>query len=110
MKIIALILALLIQVVTCIPCGDAIECNNVSVNTVANENQKHQHDTHNHEVETCSPFCACGCCATIAGFLIFDAVNVEFATKLEVQPQYLIGAFQFISFEDQSIWQPPQLV
>lgn len=59
------------------------------------------------ELDLCSPFCVCDCCAILDTVTIF---NTPFTPRLDLiiraVPQYCTPIFQGIYF---SIWQPPQL-
>ena len=107
MKYLALLLSLLMQVLTCLPCSDTEECRPVTAH-VANDGIP-SHEDHRHENERCSPFCVCSCCAAVTVCIpeIYPLMPVP--EKFETAISYIMGQEQFHSHEDQKIWQPPQL-
>jgi len=60
-----------------------------------------------HENETCSPFCNCFCCGSIAVVVsvLSEIVSTEFRTEKAVQPEII--KIKNISF---TVWQPPKTV
>lgn len=106
-KYLAFILGLLLQVLTCFPCSDTEECTPVQITVT--DHPVTTHDNHRHENESCSPFCVCSCCAAVTVFVpeiypLFPEIK-----KFETRATYIIGQEQLHSYEDQNIWQPPQL-
>jgi hypothetical protein len=65
------------------------------------------HQQHNHDAESCTPFCTCSCCAS----------SVFFASQLKtpgdkpgtLQVQHPLYNLSFTSFAASCIWQPPKM-
>jgi hypothetical protein len=104
MKFLFGFLAIFLLYLSCLPCGDKVECSakaQVKISTSTN------HQDHKHSSEACTPFCNCSCCAA-------SAFN---APLLKVQAAKIY--FQSVKFplhnEDcntevfYSIWQPPKI-
>jgi len=102
MKLFAYILSLYILLLIGIPCGDASGCNMLHESGIASPSTEHHHN----DVDHCSPFCTCDCCACPAAnpdnvndftiFSLFQKYNSEFSSA------YISALFI-------SIWQPPKL-
>jgi hypothetical protein len=105
MKFIAFIMALLILVLSVLPCADNTFA--MKAEKVKTEISNFAHQESDPHADACSPFCICSCCA---GFSIFyPLAKIEFAA-LAHKPAYtsLLAAPVFkIALP---IWQPPQLV
>lgn len=105
MRITAIILSLLILILSCIPCGDAI-ASHVPHNTTTSDSRTT--DEESDHMDLCSPFCQCSCCATFSivnvpvgiTFKVFDPVGSIYTDHINV-------AVIEISLP---VWQPPQLV
>jgi len=108
-KFISSILAVLVLVLSCVPCSDA---TGSPVSTQMPEALEQaaggHHDDHDHGVELCTPFCTCACCASTA-LPVFHSLELKpvpptaervFAVYLPHPPTEV-----FLP-----IWQPPQLV
>lgn len=65
------------------------------------------HPVNPHEDETCSPFCNCFCCGSIAIAVsaLPKIVSLEFNSPQIVQPEII--KIRNVSF---SVWQPPKTV
>ena len=107
MKIFALIMAVIVLALSCIPCMDdayAMNTNSITIETLtSNKNQQEQQHNGN---DFCSPFCTCNCCAGFA----FSSSSIK------VQPIIHVTAKKYSSYLSSSaiaislpIWQPPQL-
>ncbi|MCK9203811.1 MAG: hypothetical protein M0P58_05155 [Bacteroidales bacterium] len=101
-RILAILLALYILVLTFIPCVDetlhCCEITHLALTTTTNDTHSDQHDT-------CSPFCTCSCCSlameiTLPMVMIF--VNSD-PLRLEVWDIIPLHS-SLIS----SIWEPPK--
>lgn len=104
MKFFAFILAILVLVVSIMPCADgAIAMNKSEIKTEISK-AIHQHDVPNHDI--CSPFCQCARCA---GFTITHFPS-SFVIPVTVNKQ--ISSFLPSEIIDITlpILQPPQLV
>lgn len=105
MKFLACILSIYILVLTTLPCHDTNECeDNAKVQMSQNMTNNSQEVP---DVDLCSPFCDCNCCASITVQSIFK-IDFTFDTFFTVQyPKYISD---FSSFNFTSIWQPPKLI
>jgi len=67
---------------SCLPCGDGIECNEKApIEISATDN----HREHNHESEACTPFCTCSCCAVSIFYSGFSKIqDVKFIWLLVI--------------------------
>lgn len=86
------------------PCGDIQDCN-VKVESKISATDNHQQ--HNHDAESCTPFCSCSCCAASVFFSPFaktQAAQVAFQST-----KYSLYDVAFNSEVFSSIWQPPKL-
>ncbi|WP_434086990.1 DUF6660 family protein [Sphingobacterium faecium] len=104
MKILVYILSLYFIALTLIPCADQVQVFSYGQETGA----RHvNHEDLNH-TDNCSPFCICSCCSIV--------LNIEPITAISFVVIFLHSkgeiAYEnnFYSFNDSSIWQPPQLV
>ena len=103
MRQLALILSIFILTLSTVPCSDGMDCNEQGVDL------NDDHTNHEHNEDTCTPFCSCACCG-IAGIVLS-------APKLFVisQEGYNYTTFitqynsDFISSYFYSFWQPPKL-
>ena len=110
-KVTAFILAVLVLVLSCIPCADiSAELQLASsLSKVAGEEPGHSHEEHQDCIDLCSPLCHCACCA---GFSIIYRLNSipqqqAVAERPVYTEKYITAALIDISLP---IWQPPQLV
>jgi hypothetical protein len=100
------IFSLYILLLSIAPCGDSDDCN---VKKTKTEFSSNDHSTHNHDTESCSPFCHCACCGqTITFHPIFSTI-LKFERPLSIVKAVSIYDQHFISNYFASIWQPPQL-
>ncbi len=101
MKFIAVILAVLVSVLTTIPCDSTCgELTDV-------EAQFHSQDEHGDhaEADNCSPFCVCNCCQT--NIVLIETTNElsdEFTTIVHISK---IKAFN--STSSFGLWRPPKV-
>jgi len=103
MKIFACILSVYIMVLTAIPCVDKPEDITMQKMEITQNNT----DSHQNDVDHCSPFCTCNCCASPV-IQLNVLVNFEgFPFLLESYSSEL--ATDFVSCPTKSIWQPPRL-
>lgn len=105
MKLIAFIMALLVLVLSVLPCADsafAMKADKAETELIKSAHQ----ESVPHE-DACSPFCICSCCAGFS--ILYPLSKIEFAvsrhkpdhTSLLTAPVFKIAL---------PIWQPPQLV
>lgn len=105
MKLLTIILASYLIVLSLLPCSDK---RNVAVS--GKENRKisvlvnYQRD--HHKTDNCTPFCHCSCCSTTVLFQTVAVVNAH-EWKTSIQKVYFVESF--VSHDEKSIWQPPQL-
>jgi hypothetical protein len=74
---------------------------------VENNTPRQQHENHG-DVDLCSPFCHCTCCATYT--VINNVVTLPERTEVALCPvftEYLSADLIEISLP---VWQPPQLI
>ena len=103
MKIFTFFLAILVFVLSCIPCMDsayALTNGKAVIEKSSSSNQQHK------EADPCSPFCTCNCCS---GFIFL-------LTSLKVEPVVHFIKKQYCSYLSSSaikislpVWQPPQI-
>lgn len=105
MKFIAFIMAILVIVLSCIPCKDfpfAIKAGKGKME-LSKSSGKQAAD----HPDACSPFCQCACCA---GF----PLNHQFAEVVALLPVYYVQCEAIYHASVVSIslpvWEPPQLV
>ena len=108
MKATAFILAILVLILSCLPCADiAIEQQFASHSTEVAGAHGHSHEDHKDGIDLCSPLCHCACCA---GFSILYRLNTiplkHVSVERPVYTEYLGASLIDISLP---IWQPPQL-
>ena len=104
MKYFFFILSCFMLYLSCLPCSDSKECNEKTETniSVAGNHQQHEHDT-----ESCTPFCTCSCCSiTVYYTSIFKMPSVKFkflSVKYALQKTALNTEVYY------SIWQPPKI-
>ncbi|OSZ77177.1 hypothetical protein CAP36_12240 [Chitinophagaceae bacterium IBVUCB2] len=89
---------------SCLPCGDIQDCN---VKTEAKISATDNHQQHNHDAETCTPFCTCSCCAASAFSSPFSKAQATYVAFQSAK--HLLYDVAFNSEVFSSIWQPPQI-
>ncbi|MFN4248547.1 MAG: DUF6660 family protein [Flavipsychrobacter sp.] len=109
MRLTASILAILVLILSCLPCADmgAMPITKVDNSSLLTKPVKEHSDNHK-EVDLCSPFCHCACCAGFS--IIYSSVVIPDRIQIVVPPLHT----DFISSDvieiSLPIWQPPQLV
>lgn len=103
-KLIAILLALQLLLVSIVPCVDSDACEDDADTAVAVE-------IHNHlpaEQDNCSPFCISSCCTP---HFASHAVEV-FDLSAAPNPIHILTPYsdRFLPKRMQNIWQPPRLV
>lgn len=88
------------------PCADRVSPNSAPV---VDLEINHDHESHSHELDLCSPFCICNCCGV-------HILNLKTVALFESLPMVTfikspISTYkeEFFSKFSHSIWQPPQL-
>lgn len=105
MKFLTLIFSIYLLGLSCLPCADKDECNNINTTTkisTSADNEK-QHPGN----ESCTPFCSCTHCPASA----FCQSIVPYKIPKIIFPsvEYPVYEISFSSKNSFSIWQPPQL-
>ena len=108
MRCLSFILALLIAVLTLVPCDD------ININNIENETSSlsidvdHKNHHNEHHSDDCSPFCACNCCQTPS--IVNSSVNFVSNTVFIDKQKFDLPRDIPQSSIDCSIWRPPQTV
>ena len=106
MKWSAFLLGIYVLLLSFLPCADSRECNVASGPRVMV--LKSGHEGHDHQQESCTPFCICACCGTVTIFQ--QAVSFPVPPKrLQERPEFH-DVISFHSYDFHTVWQPPQLV
>jgi hypothetical protein len=102
MKLFATILSVYFLVLTAIPCMDEPEDRSVQKSEISPKTS----ESHHNDIDHCSPFCTCNCCATpvVNHDTIMEFICVKFS---EFNFPNYCSRFSNAYFV--SIWQPPQL-
>jgi hypothetical protein len=104
MKFFFFLMGCLIIYLSCLPCGDSRDCDATAAEKISTAGN---HQEHQHESESCTPFCTCSCCAIsvfYAPLLKTHFAKIIFQTT--EYPNYLVA---FNKEVYQSIWQPPKI-
>jgi hypothetical protein len=92
-----------------LPCADKEECNDEKTKTSLAINLDSEHQSHEDEEESCSPFCTCLCCGQVITNLFClikeEKNNQSFFSKNISDYK---NTFHLSSYLDR-IWQPPKL-
>ena len=104
MKIFTYLFAVYILALTTLPCVDKPEELVMQKSEFTKSTTTHHHQS---DIDLCSPFCTCNCCAS-------PVIQPDLAISFESFPillqsihtEYVSG---FISYPSASIWQPPRL-
>ena len=104
MKFFTLIMSFFLLYISCLPCGDRLECN---AKTEQKISAKTNHQQHKHTSEACTPFCTCSCCAASAFHQPF--AKQQILKQMFQSVKYHIQNDLFLSQEFSSIWQPPKI-
>jgi hypothetical protein len=106
MKFLFSFLSVLIIYLSCLPCSDS---NDDGENLKIEEkvSATTDHNKHSHSKETCSPFCACSCCASSAVYYLL--ARTPTSKPIFQSEKYLVFNTAFNSEVYCSIWQPPKL-
>jgi len=103
MKFLAFLLSFYILVLNVIPCVDVPKDNTrqtISLSKSSNEN-------HQQDIDHCSPFCTCDCCATP---FVFNEYIIHFDCFLNFQKIQSEFSYSYHSSTYADIWQPPKIV
>ncbi len=109
MKILTIIFAVYFVLLAAMPCADRATANYEQVIAIETIDANHNHDSHTHELDLCSPFCICNCCGV-------HIMNLKTVVLYESLPMVAfirtpISTYktEFFSKFSNTIWQPPQL-
>src|ERR1700751_461250 len=103
MKLLHLVFSIYLLFLSSFACTDEYGATNERAASQISTNQT----SNPHEDETCSPFCICACCGSLA---------VHFSARMQQSPQEIV--FNNFSIAEEknviaislSVWQPPKLV
>ncbi len=109
MRVTAFILAILVLIISCMPCSDMhdIAMAKRAYHSVVSKNGSHQQDNGRNDLDLCSPFCHCSCCG---GFSVMQAVTIPQRLIVKIQPIYTEYVSADVINISLPVWQPPQLV
>ncbi len=102
MKLFHILLSIYILALSSLSCTDVDDIHAKKVTSEISSGQP----ANPHEDETCSPFCICTCCGSMA---------VHFSEKTPVSPtEFVFSNFSFSQENDVidisfSVWQPPKI-
>jgi hypothetical protein len=102
MRIIIYILSLNILVLIAIPCIDLPQDNLLHRIELSTKTS----DSHQNDLEHCSPFCTCYCCSSP---IFYQTYTFQLYSFSLVKEYYSDNHFDFVSSAYTSIWQPPEL-
>ena len=97
-------LSFYILILSFIPCADASECDIKQTTSLVSQN----HSEHEHDSETCSPFCICVCCG-FQGYTIPFTPPIKIAAKYNSDNLFIFYKLFFINHFSSKIWQPPKI-
>lgn len=106
MRLIAIILAIMVFFLSCLPCADVDALPLANVKTEMSKKSSHEHKSE-HKDE-CSPFCHCSCCATFC--VIKVPLIFQFTPKEHIARVYTVHFAEEVHEISLPVWQPPQLV
>ena len=69
MRLFAFILSIIILALSVVPCSDNDNCNQPTTELSSD------HSGHEHQEDSCTPFCTCSCCGC-AGFVLAPILNI----------------------------------
>ncbi len=105
MRLTASILALLIIILSCLPCADidAMPTSKPITEKVQVPAQDHKHN----EKDLCSPFCHCSCCSTYS--VVNVPIHLPEKVEFSITPIYTSILSDEVIEISLPIWQPPRL-
>lgn len=86
-----------------LPCGDGRECN---VKEQEQTSLPAAENGHEHEPESCTPFCTCNCGAAASFIYLVNQQNTT-SSAVEKVKFFSLPPF-FESYHACSVWQPPR--
>jgi hypothetical protein len=105
MKWSTFLLGMYILLLSFLPCADSKECTAFGEQRIS---ALAGHEGHNHQQESCTPFCICACCGTVTFFQQVTLFPVPH-TQLQERPEFH-NVLSFHSYDFHTVWQPPQLM
>ncbi len=87
-----------------VPCADVHNVYDANVSTYCAEQQGSHKST---DVDACTPFCHCSCCAASTTLKLAQALKAPFHSFETADLFYIEDSYPSISH---TIWQPPKLV
>ena len=103
MRLSAFILSIIILALSLVPCSDDDNCNEPNIALSSD------HSGHEHDEDSCTPFCTCSCCGCAGFVLAAPILNVEFPeVKTQIQPATTYNS-DFTSSYFYFFWQPPKI-
>lgn len=109
MRSTSFILSILILILSCLPCAD-VDCMTIvqpNIQKAENNASREQHENHGN-VDLCSPFCHCTCCATYT--VINNVVSIPERIDVAVCPIFTVYLSADLIEISLPVWQPPQLI
>jgi hypothetical protein len=104
MKFVFYFLGFFLLSLSCIPCSDNNECDLTQKKTEVSAFTSHEQ--HNHDMESCTPFCTCSCCAASAFYYhMFRMQGGKILFQSEKFTLHNVGVNSEVYY---SIWQPPK--
>ncbi len=103
MRLFAFILSLFILTLSFVPCSDNEDCNtpDLSLNS--------DHSDHDHNEDSCTPFCSCSCCG-IPGLILSSPIFYTVLQELKMPtPAATVYYSDLIPNYFYSFWQPPRI-
>ena len=102
MKFFCAVFSIYVLFLTMLPCMDKHEDIVVQKSEITPVTS-HGHDQ---DIDHCSPFCTCNCCASPK---IQQEMIISFTTFPVTEKYFLEISTTLVSFHSSAIWQPPQL-
>lgn len=102
MKVIAYILSIYVLVLIAIPCADKPDDSLLHKPEITQGSSS----GHQQDMDHCSPFCVCSCCASPV-VLLFYAFPADNLLSVQLDFPELIPDFHSTTLN--SVWQPPRL-
>lgn len=103
MKFFILLFSFYMLTLSCLPCGDADDCNEKEKKEIAAASTQTEHD---HESESCTPFCSCSCCSSAGFYPVFN--QPKQISPMAEKGKSFRRADDFNSYFAHTVWQPPR--
>jgi hypothetical protein len=106
MKLVAFIMAIIVLVLSCMPCMDeGVDMKVIKDKKELSKSHNQQEEDEDHS-DACSPFCTCSCCSGFSPVYSFAAIATLFPACSTNYCSLYISSVIEISLP---VWQPPQL-